>query len=82
MPVNHSAQPSEPVSLSYDGFSSASVSSAEQFSDASEKLWQIGGSDAHALNLPAGGALPCGFNASDAGTAARAAWYALNGRAV
>jgi hypothetical protein len=168
MLVNHSAQASEPVSISYSGFNAASVTSAQQFSDATKKLQQISGVNASALTLPAysitilklsgsnvapgpsctvtaasvtwyggytenvkitntgpaavsswkvtfglpsgervlaswnlthsqsgqtvtagpvsydptipaGGSLPFGFNASDSGTAAQPAWYALNG---
>jgi len=53
MLVNHSAQASEPVSISYSGFNAASVTSAQQFSDATKKLQQISGVNASALTLPA-----------------------------
>lgn len=52
MLVNHSAQSSEPVAVTYDGFNAGSVTSAQQFSEANKKLQQIGGVDAHALTLP------------------------------
>lgn len=53
MLVNHSAQASEPVSISYAGFNPASVTSAEQFSDTNRKLQQISGVNANGLTLPA-----------------------------
>lgn len=53
MLVNHSAQTSEPVSISYAGFNAANVTSAEQFSEANKKLQQIRGINAHGLTLPA-----------------------------
>jgi hypothetical protein len=53
MLVNHSAQTSEPVSISYAGFNAANVTSAEQFSEATKTLQQIGGLNAHGLTLPA-----------------------------
>jgi cellulase/cellobiase CelA1 len=53
MLVNHSAQTSEPVSIAYAGFNPASVTSAEQFSDATKKLQQISGVNANGLTLPA-----------------------------
>jgi hypothetical protein len=53
MLVNHSAQTSEPVSISYAGFNAANVASAEQLSDANKKLQQIRGMNAHGLTLPA-----------------------------
>lgn len=53
MLVNHSAQTSEPVSIAYAGFNPASVTSAEQFSDATKKLRQISGVNANGLTLPA-----------------------------
>jgi hypothetical protein len=53
MLVNHSAQTSEPVSISYSGFNASSVTSAQQFSDATKKLQQISGVNASALTLPA-----------------------------
>lgn len=52
MLVNHSARTSEPVSIAYTGFSPASVTSAEQFSDANKKLQQISGVNARGLTLP------------------------------
>ncbi len=52
MLVNHSAQTSEPVAVSYAGFSPANVTSAVQFSEANKKLQPINGVDAHALTLP------------------------------
>jgi cellulase/cellobiase CelA1 len=52
MLVNHSAQTSEPVAVSYDGFNAASVTSAQQFSEANKTLRPISGVDAHALTLP------------------------------
>ncbi|WP_439654517.1 cellulose binding domain-containing protein [Streptacidiphilus neutrinimicus] len=53
MLVNHSAQTSEPVSISYAGFDAANVTSAEQFSEANKTLQHIGGVNAHGLTLPA-----------------------------
>jgi hypothetical protein len=53
MLVNHSAQTSEPVSITYAGFTPASVTSAQQFSDANPKLVQINGVNANGLTLPA-----------------------------
>src|SRR5581483_3945859 len=52
MLVNHSAQSSEPVAVTYDGFTAGSVTSAQQFSEATKKLQPISGTDAHALALP------------------------------
>jgi hypothetical protein len=52
MLVNHSEQTSEPVSIAYAGFNAASVTSAQQFSDANKELQQINGVDARALTLP------------------------------
>lgn len=52
MLINHSAQTSEPVAVSYDGFNAASVTSAQQFSTANKTLRPISGVDAHALTLP------------------------------
>jgi hypothetical protein len=53
MLVNHSAQTSEPVNVTYNGFNVGSVSSAEQFSEATKKLQRISGVDPRALTLPA-----------------------------
>jgi cellulase/cellobiase CelA1 len=52
MLVNHSAQTSEPVAVTYDGFNAGSVTSAQQFSEANKALRPISGVDAHALTLP------------------------------
>ena len=53
MLVNHSSSASEPVSLSYSGFTPSSVTSAQQFSEATKKLTTLTGADASALTLPA-----------------------------
>jgi hypothetical protein len=53
MLVNHSPNSSEPVNVSYAGFSPGSVTSAEQFSDANPKLSPLSGADASSLTLPA-----------------------------
>jgi hypothetical protein len=53
MLVNHSSSASEPVSLGYSGFTPSSVTSAEQFSEATRKLTTLSGVDADALTLPA-----------------------------
>jgi hypothetical protein len=53
MLVNHDPQSSEPVTISYTGFNPASVTSAEQFSEASPRLSPLSGADAHSLTLPA-----------------------------
>jgi hypothetical protein len=52
MLVNHSAQSSEPVAVTYDGFNPGNVTSAQQFSEANKTLQPISGVDAHALTLP------------------------------
>jgi Cellulose binding domain len=53
MLVNHDPHSSEPVSISYAGFNPASVTSAEQLSDANPKLSPLSGADANSLTLPA-----------------------------
>ena len=53
MLVNHSPHTSEPVSIAYAGFNPASVTSAEQFSDANPKLSALSGANARSLTLPA-----------------------------
>jgi hypothetical protein len=52
MLVNHSAQTAEPIAVTYDGFNPATVTSAQQFTEANKKLQQINGADARALTLP------------------------------
>jgi hypothetical protein len=53
MLVNHDPYSSEPVNIGYAGFNPASVTSAEQFSDANPKLSALSGANAHSLTLPA-----------------------------
>ena len=53
MLVNHSGQSSEPVAVTYNGFTAASVTSAQQFSEANKKLAQISGVNPQGLTLPA-----------------------------
>jgi len=53
MLVNHSSSASEPVSLAYSGFTPSSVTSAEQFSEATKKLTTLSGINASGLTLPA-----------------------------
>ena len=53
MLVNHSSSASEPVSLAYSGFTPSSVTSAEQFSEATKKLTTLSGISASGLTLPA-----------------------------
>ncbi len=53
MLVNHSSAASEPVGLAYSGFTPSSVTSAEQFSEATKKLTTLSGATPSALTLPA-----------------------------
>ena len=72
MLVNHSSSASEPVSLAYSGFTPSSVTSAEQFSEASQKLTTISGADASGLTLPAYSITVLKLAGSGSGTTATA----------
>jgi len=70
--VNHDPHSSEPVSIGYAGFNPASVTSAEQFSDANPKLSALSGADARSLTLPAYSITVLHLSGSGAGTGAGA----------
>jgi hypothetical protein len=53
MLVNHSPDTSEPVSLTYNGFTAGGVTSAEQFSEGSKQMTSLTGISADGLTLPA-----------------------------
>jgi hypothetical protein len=72
MLVNHSSSASEPVSLAYSGFTPSSVTSAEQFSEATKKLTTLSGAAASGLTLPAYSITVLKLSGSGSGTSATA----------
>lgn len=68
MLVNHDSHTSEPVSIDYAGFTPASVTSADQFSQANPKLSTLNGANARSLTLPAYSITVLRLSGSGAGT--------------